>query len=218
MKKVDKARSRMMMIITIATFVSVFSLVSVKTLISQATYQRNVLAAKRQAVEQLQDNTTKARRLSAYYNDIFIGTNPDNVIGGRNTSDANAIPPNGDNARIVLNALPTTYDFPALITSVNKLLSNNGISSPSISGTDESASVSSAPVLRPQPVSIRLVVSGSASYQAVQNLIRDFERSTRPFDITNLQIRGNEASVSFTLAMDTYFQPATVYELEQREP
>src|SRR5439155_22125 len=133
------------------------------------------------------------------YAQVFEGSDPANIIGGKNTTNTSAVPPDGDNGRIVLDGLPTSYDFPALITSVNNILSRDNITNPSIAGNDESLMLKSQPTGQPQPQTIKLSVSGTNSYAGVQRLIRDFERSIRPFDITNLQLTGNESQMSVTI-------------------
>ena len=215
--EIDKDQSTMILVIAIAAIVSVFCLVSAKALLSQAAYQRRVVNARHAAASQLEANIQNANTLSNQYTNVFEGTSATNVIGGKNTTAASAQPPDGDNGRIVLDALPTTYDFPALLTSMSKLLANDNIGAPSIGGTDDSSSVSSSPSSNPQPVSISLSISGSGSYSDVQNLFKDMERSIRPFDITKLTLSGNESTMSFSVEVTTYYQPAKTLNTTAKE-
>ena len=118
------------------------------------------------------------------------------------------MPPNGDNARIVLDALPSKYDFPALISSVSNILTDDKITSPSVTGTDESATIDSSATTNPQPQEIQLTVTGTGTYENVQAFVQDLERSIRPFDVVSLQLAGPQDSLIFTLTVNTYFQPA----------
>jgi hypothetical protein len=213
--KIAKSESRLVIIIAVATIVTVFSLVSAKTLFSQASYNKRVLDARRDALNQLKANIEAANTLVNQYQ-VFQSGNT-NIIGGKNSTDANLQPPDGDNARLVLNALPAKYDFPALISSITKILDKNGMKNQLIDGKDESSSIKSDPTTNPEPAKITLTVSGSGSYQAINALIKDFERSTRPFDITKVDIKGNESNMSVTLTMDTYFQPALTLDLAMKE-
>ncbi|MGH7157366.1 MAG: hypothetical protein ACREGG_04640 [Candidatus Saccharimonadales bacterium] len=205
--EIQKARSQTTAVVAIAVAVTIFSLVSTKSLLSQGAYQRRVINTKHTADAQLEANVNNAKNLVTQYNQVFEGASSTNFIGGQNDKSSSAIPPNGDNARIVLDALPSTYDYPALITSVNKMVNNDGVTEAGISGDDQSATQSSDPVANPQPVPMQLTVSGQASYANVQQLINDFERSIRPFDITSLELTGSESSMNFNMTLTTYFQP-----------
>lgn len=213
--KLNRTQSKMLAVVTSCSILTVFSLVGARVLWSQAAYHRHELAAKRTAVKQLKDNITIAQTLQTQYGS-FNSTNP-NVIGGKNVSDPNTVPPDGDNARIILDALPSKYDFPALISSVAKILKNNSINNQSIGGTDQSGSLNSEPAANPQVTPIALSVSGAATYQGVQMLVRDLERSIRPFDITKLQISGSSSNSSVSAEVTTYFQPAKILGSETQE-
>lgn len=197
----------MMKVIGIAAVIVVFCLASTKVLLSQASYKRHIINARHVAVKALEDDLAKSASLKSQYQ-VFEGTNPKNIIGGRNTTESGALPPDGNNSRIVLDALPSSYDFPALISSMAKILSSNGISSPTIGGTDQSDTISAGPSSTPAPVPIPLTISGTGTYATVQSLIKDLERSIRPFDITSLNIQGSETAMNFSTSLNTYFQPS----------
>lgn len=215
--RITKANSAIMVVIAIATAVSVFCLVSSKALISQAAYQRRVLHERRVTLGVLDKDQSSVTTLMDQYTKVFEGSSSLNYIGGKNDSSASAVPPNGTNSRIVLDSLPTSYDFPALISSVSSILSSAGITNPSISGTDQTATASNTPMPSPQPVPIVLSVGGTGSYGAVQQLVSAFERSTRPFDITNIQLSGSSSSMTINLQMTTYYQPAKAFTVGSKE-
>jgi hypothetical protein len=206
--QIQKAQTSLFIVVVVACMISIFCLTSAKVLLSQGAYQLHVLNARHQAVKQLNDNIKAANQLVDQYNNVFENSGPLNVIGGKNDSGANAVPPDGDNARIVLDALPTSYDFPALVSSLSKILNSDNVQNISIGGTDQSATADNAASAAPHPVNIDVPVSGSASYADLQKLINDLERSIRPYDITNLQLSGTNASMTFSLQMNTYYQPA----------
>ncbi len=215
--QIDKEQSKMMAIIAIATVVTIFSLVSTRALLSQAAYQRRVINARHDTIKQIQTNTKSADTLISQFNNVFEGTGPTNVIGGKNTSDPNSRPPDGDNARIVFDALPTTYDFPALLTSVSNILTNNSIGAPSIGGTDQSSTFNSTPSSNPQPVAVNLSITGSGGYANIQSLIKDLERSIRPFNVTRLTISGSESNMVISANMTTYYQAAKTLNTNSKE-
>lgn len=215
--EIDKAQRNILLIVALATVITVFSLISSKALLSHAAYQRQVLNETNKTNAVLEENLKNSSLLVKHYEDVFIGKSPTNIIGGRNSDDPNTQPPDGNNARIVLDALPTSYDFPALVTSVSFILSNNNMSNPSISGTDQSVEVDSSPLDNPQPVPITITASGTGDYESVKKLVIDFERSIRPFDITNLTITGGENNLQVTVNMNTYFQPAKTLTIGSKE-
>ena len=181
---IDKANARIVAYVSVAAFIAMFSIVATKTLISQAGYQNRVIGAKRVAVHQLQSDITASGQLQSSY-DAFVSL-PQNAIGGSPTGSG---PKDGDNAKIVLDALPSTYDFPGLTTSLEDLLtSQSGVTIDSISGTDEEASegndVSSA-TPTPQPIPFSVSVSGN--YGAIQSVISTFENSIRPIQVQTLE-------------------------------
>ena len=214
--KNDKSESKLVIIVAVATVITVFCLVSSKTLFSQATYNKRVLDARRDALNQLQSNIDSANALADQYQ-IFQTGNTTNIIGGKNSTDPGLQPPDGDNARLVLNALPSGYDFPALISSVAKILDNNRVSNQTVEATDESGTISNESVSKPEVATITLKVGGTTNYNSLKALIRDFERSTRPFDITKIDVNGSDANMAFTLTMNTYFQPALSLTLSTKE-
>lgn len=213
--QIDKAQSTILLVVCVSTAVTIFSLISTKSLLSQAAYHRREVAAKKTALKQINDNVSAATNLVTQYQ-AFNNTNP-NAIGGKNSQDPGVKPPDGTNSRVVLDALPSKYDFPALVSSVSNILATNNIVSPSVSGTDQSSTVSGAPTVVPQAISIPMTISGTASYASLQSLIRDLERSIRPFDVTNLQIRGSADNISFTLDSTTYFQPPKTLVVTNKE-
>jgi hypothetical protein len=213
--KINKSESRLGVTVAVAAVITVFCLVSAKTLFSQASYNKRVLDARREALVQLKANKEAAGSLINQY-EIFQTGNT-NIIGGKNSTDANLQPPDGDNARLVLNALPAKYDFPALISSITKILNNHSIKSQAITGTDESGTVTSEPTNTPEVMKINVVVNGAASYQTIKALVADFERSTRPFDVTKVDIKGSDSDMTITLTMDTYYQPALTLNLTTKE-
>lgn len=201
-----------------AVFISIFCLTATKVLISNGSYKRQVISARHQAIDQVKQNISSAQSLINQFS-VFEGDNPKNIIGGKNTTDTDAIPPDGNNSRIVLDALPSSYDFPALITSMAKILHDSQLTNPLIGGSDTSATDTAAnpAPTQAQPVPIPLTVSGQGQYKNVQNLIRDLERSIRPFDITNLSLVGSASNFTFTATMNTYYQPPKTLTITTKE-
>ncbi len=215
--QMDKTQSTILGIIVAATVISVFCLTSAKVLLGQAFYQQRVIKARNDSVKQLNTDVTDAKTLSSQYNTVFLGTDPQNIIGGSATAGDNATPPDGNNGKIVLDALPTTYDFPALLTSLSKILGADGVGAQSIGGSDQSTAVNSAPTYNPQSATINLTISGASTYSGAKKLLGDLERSIRPFNVTHLTLNGNESNLVISLNLTTYYQPAKTLSIPSKE-
>ncbi len=90
------------------------------------TYKSRVISARAAAERQLDENLNSVDTLVAAYESF--NSAPESVIG---TAD--------ENARIILDALPSQYDFPALATSLEKIMTLSGFSEITIGGSDEEA-------------------------------------------------------------------------------
>jgi hypothetical protein len=210
---IDKTNSRIVIYTSIAAFMVVFTLVASKTLISQAMYQNRVISTKKTAVSQLKTDISSTSNLVTAYK-AFVST-PQNVIGGDPNGSG---PKDGDNGKIVLDALPSKYDFPALATSLESLLSSQNVQIQSISGTDQEVAQQSADSSsNPQPVAMPFQISVSGNYQSIQNLISAFNSSIRPFQIQTMLISGNDSNMTLTMTAQTYYQPEKVFSVSKEE-
>jgi hypothetical protein len=200
---ITKANSTMVIITGVAAFVVVFSAVASKTLISQASYQNKVIDAKKEALATLESDLNARDSLVASYK-TFVST-PQNVLGGNpdGTGDQD-----GDNAKIILDSLPSKYDFPALATSLEKIISGQGLLIMGISGTDEEVTQTANQTNGdPQPIPMPFQVQVGGSYESIQSLIDVFRRSIRPFQIQKIEISGDEGSMTATIDAKTFYQP-----------
>lgn len=201
---IDKANSTVVIVVGIAAFVFVFSLVATKTMLGQAAYQNRIISAKRVAVNQLKTDIASTDQLKASY-DAFVGTTQ-NALGG---NPGGSGPQDGDNAKIVLDALPSSYDFPALTTSLESLLANQGVTITTISGTDdEVAQSTNQSSSNPQSVPIPFQIAVTGDYTGVQNVIGAFERSIRPIQVQTLDLSGNAGNLTLSVTAQTFYQPA----------
>ncbi len=208
---INKANSTMVIATTAAAFILVFSLVAGKSLVGQMVYQNKIIGAKKEAINQLREDLAARDSLAAAYS-TFVAENP-NVLAGdvKGTGDKD-----GDNAKLVLDALPSKYDFPALTTSLEKIISGQNLSILSITGTDQEADQEgkqSSP--DPQPVAMPFQVGVSGSYDSIQNLIEVFLHSIRPFQILNLELSGDESSMNVTIEAQTFYQPEKSLEIKK---
>jgi hypothetical protein len=201
---VDKANSRIVTVTAVSSFLVVFFLVASYMLFSQMMYQNRVITVKKNAVKQLNDDV-KARDSLVVSYDAFESA-PQNLIGGNPAgSGAN----DGSNAKIILDALPSTYDFPALTASLEKLLLSQGVKINDISGTDDEVTQSQdTSTGAPKEVAIPFEFTVSGSYDSLQGVIGVLERSIRPFQIATTEMKADQDALKLTVTGNTYYQPA----------
>ena len=200
---IDRTNSKMVGIVALAAFLTVFSIIASRALLSQRSYQAEVIGEKEKAVKQLVENKTAVEELEVSYR-AFV-ERQDNIIGGNSQGDGDR---DGDNAKIVLDALPSKYDYPALITSIEKLMDTGGFTLKSISGSDEEVaetdSTESEPVMMPFELSTE--VNG---YNRVNEFLTTLYWSIRPVDMNQLTISGSgDTTIQVSIDGFTYYQPA----------
>ncbi len=208
---ISKANSTMVIVTSVAAFVLVFGLVAGKALIGQMGYQNKVIAAKKDALKQIEANLKAADSLDNSYRD-FVDDNP-NVLGGNPEGTG---PQDDDNAKLVLDALPSRYDFPALTSSLEALITSQNLQILGISGTDEEATKGGQQTSgEPAPVPMPFQVQVSGAYPSIQSLVDVLLRSVRPFQIQKIEIAGDENSMIATITAQTFYQPEKTLTIEQ---
>ncbi|MDB5171172.1 MAG: uncharacterized protein JWO35_866 [Candidatus Saccharibacteria bacterium] len=201
---ISKANAQMVAVVGAASFITIFSLVASQAVFSTNQYQSRVTAAKDKANKQLQVNTESFSELVGSY-EKFDGASK-NVIGGSKTGAGDN---DGNNAKIVLDALPSSYDFPALTSSLEKILSDRSLKISSITGTDDQVNQeanSSSPNPQAVPMPFTFSIS-NASYTSVQDLIKKLEHSIRPIQVDSITLSGGSSDMTLTVNAHTYFQP-----------
>lgn len=212
--QIDKANATVVVVIAISSFIVVFSLVASKALLSQRSYQSRVISKKEQARDQLKENIKTVDKLKDSYK-VFVNTSQ-NVLGGNPNGQGDR---DGNNAQIVLDALPSSYDFPSVANSLEKLLTSNvsGLTVLSISGIDDQLSQQNAKnVNSSQPIPIPFDLTVSGQYSAMKDLIKVFEMSIRPIHIAQLKLSGNDDALTAIIKAETYYQPATSLDIKTK--
>jgi hypothetical protein len=211
---ISKANTQMVAVLGIASFITVFCLVASFSVWSTMSYQVKVISASQKAKNQLSTDITAYNSLVSSYEKFDAPTT--NVLGGSintsttGTSDGNSFNNSGDNAKIVLDALPSAYDFPALATSVETILNNGGFDIGNITGTDNQAteqSNSSSP--DPQPVAMPFEFNViNTNYTSIGQLFSTLNDSIRPMQINTIDMEGSGNQMTLTVNAQTYYQPA----------
>jgi len=194
--KLDKEKSAVMKNLAIASFLLVFGLFASKKLLGVYVYQGRVIDTQKTSIANIvSDQKVASNVVKAYKN--FVNQQI-NVIGGTTTGAGST---SGNNAKIILDALPQTYDFPAIISSVQVLLNSSGILVNSLTGTDSSTVLAQSP----QPVPIPLSFSVSGSYSSIQSLLSTLNKSITPIDIKSVTLSGTDAYLTASISAQTYY-------------
>jgi hypothetical protein len=183
---IDKANSSMVAVVAVSAFLIVFSLIASKALWSQRSYQSKVISKKEEAVKQLESNKEAVEKLKVSYA-TFINT-PDNIIGGNPNGTGDR---DGNNSKIILDALPSKYDFPAFITSIKKLLATKNLELKSITGTDDEVAQNTAKSKGAIEIPFEFTSEVNGFAQAKDLLIAT-EQSIRPIKIKKATLTGKD--------------------------
>jgi hypothetical protein len=224
--QIDKANSTIVIAVAVAAFCLAFSLISARALIARQSYQNKVKDAREKALEQLKENIEAVEDLKVKYSEFV--SRSENLIGG---SSAGTGERDGDNARIVLDALPSKYDFPALASSLEKMLTDRNYKILAITGTDDEANQNGAPVDTSNPAAAAAVAAaaptttatptapvGSAvpmpfelgaegQYDAITALLDVLRHSIRPIQAQTVTLTAVEGAIQLTITGQSFFQP-----------
>lgn len=211
--KIDKANTTILVILSVCSFVFVFSLLASKTLISQYSYQSRVTKAQQATVDRLNTDKQAAVSLVASYNKF--NAEQTNIIGGSAvTSTSNQ---DGTNTKIILDALPIIYDYPSLIASLPNLINTiPGLSVTSVSGgngptasTSTTGGAATTEVTSTStPTSIPVNFSFSGSLATDNQALDNIENSIRPIQVTSVDLSGTDSDASMTVTGLTYYLPS----------
>ncbi|MCA9329206.1 hypothetical protein KDA11_01040 [Candidatus Saccharibacteria bacterium] len=209
--QIDKAQATIVAVVGCAVFVTVFSLVSVKSLWTQRSYQAKVISKKQEAHDQLEQNVNAVKDLVKSYT-LFVDA-PTNMLNGNPKGSGDK---DGDNARLILDALPSKYDFPALTTSLEKIISEKHLKIESITGTDDEVAQSKASSSdAPKPIDMPFQIKVSGSYSNLQELFAVFEHSIRPFHAQKIQLKGGVEDMDLTIDAKSYYLPEKTLDIKK---
>lgn len=198
--QIDKANATVVIMASLAAFMFTFTLFAGKALLSQRSYQSRVIREKTGALKQLKANVKATDSLVESYKK-FVDQSV-NVIGGsaKGTGDLS-----GDNAKIILDALPSKYDFPAMATSLEKMFKASNYKLDSITGEDDELAQYESTAAQLVEMPFQVVLSGN--YDGLNSAITTMERSIRPFHINELTFKAAEKELTLTLVAKTFYQP-----------
>jgi hypothetical protein len=204
----------------IAVFVIIFCLFSVRALIGQGSFHRRVIKEKEATLAQLDKNKKAVDNLRSVYT-AFIGE-PINVLGGSSTG---AGPVDGNNAKLIIDALPGKYDFPALSSSIEKILKDGGYDIGSIGGSDtgsasQSSSNSTTTVSNTTTggtVEMPYSFAVNTSQEGAKALLETLERSIRPMSVRSVSLQSGGNGLRVSINLKTFYATEKKFELTSKE-
>lgn len=210
---ISKANAQIVAIVGGAAFLTVFCLFAAKASWSTNRYQAKVTKGKETAKTQLVANISAYNSLKSAYK-TFDAADP-NAIGGSKTGASDR---DGTNSQLILDALPSSYDFPALASSLEKLLTDRGFQVESIQGSDDQlnqqTNISSpTPEAVPMPFSFGVK---NASYQSITELVDAMNKSIRPIAVDSISMTGSSGNLSLNVNAHTYYQPAKNLDIKKQ--
>lgn len=212
--KIDRANATMVGVIATASFLVIFTLVASNQLLSQQGYQSRVIDEKVKANTQLESDLKTAKNLATSYTNFVTSNEYSNIIGGdpkgKNEKD-------GDNARLILDALPSKYDLPALTSTIEKItVGQNSLLSEIEATDDEVNQEKQAGSNKPEPVDMFFKIEVLGSYDAMQQIIGQFESSIRPLSIQKLEFEGGDTTMKMKLDGKTFYLPEKTLDIKSK--
>lgn len=196
----------------VAAFALAFTAISAYKLIGQIAYQNKVLGAKKTALRQLDANLAARDDLVDAYQVFNSGAQ--NAIGGNPAGTGER---DGSNAKIMLDALPSVYDFPQLATSVEALAGSQGVVITSMTGVDDQVTQSQQMgSAQPEAVAMPFTVTVEGPYAQVQSFVRSLELSIRPIKVTAASFTSGDGKVTAAITAESQYQPARKFQVEKK--
>jgi Tfp pilus assembly protein PilO len=193
---IAKAGSTVFIAVAVASVLVMFSIMSIRFLWEKKSYNDRVIAAKTKARNNIQSNVENIDKLTEQYTQLEQSATT--------------------NSKVILHALPPTYDYAALLTSMEFLAQKSEVVFTGTIGADTTSSaVLSAPMSQPQEIPLSLTVKGS--YDNIVKYIANLEKSIRPIQVDTLNLSGTTGSISATLTARTYYQPARSLDVTRSE-
>lgn len=214
--QLTKANKSVIAAVSVGVFILVSGLFMIRAITMRYSHHSKVIAAKSEALTVLDANIEAKNKIVNTYNAFTDSSVTENIIGGTVSDEGLR---GGDNARLVLDALPSKYDFPALATSVENLITvGGGYAIESITGDDDEVNqAAQAAAASPQPIEIPIAVAVvDLDFAGGKKTLELFERSIRPFKAQKLTIAGQDNALEILVEYMTYYQPKKIFEIEEQ--
>lgn len=210
--QIDRANTAIVVAVSVAAFATAFSLVTSKSLMARRSYQQKVVDSRQAALDQLEANVQSVNDLKVKYSEFV--SRQENIIKGSSIGNGDR---DGDNARIILDALPSKYDFPALASSLEKILQYNRYKITTISGTDnEEAQSGSQPSPTAETVEMPFEIGAEGSYANMMDLLNILGQSIRPIYVQKLTFTASGSDkVQVNVSGKTFYKPERTLNIKE---
>lgn len=206
--QIDKDNTYIVAAVAAAAACLVFAVISAQALWKQASYNRRVITKKEQARDILIQNKNNLNQLKNSY--LAFVQNPTNIIEGSSTGSGNN---DGDNAKIILDAMPSVYDFPGMITGFNKVINTGEFNKVTINAKDDELSQKANTT--PGVVELPISFSAESKYEATQAFLTRLNSSIRPVKAKTINFSGDTGGdMTVTVEGLTYYQPKKVFDVK----
>lgn len=185
---IGKSNNVIFISVIIASMVVTISLVSLSFLFKQYQYNQKVINAENKTVKTLESNLVSVENLKTTRSSL-------------NTSSMSE--------QRILNAMPVSFDYPALASAMDKLASDSKVNLQGSIGSDTSVS-SQPPSNNPQSVQIPLTLQVSGNYSNIKKYIKNLELSIRPISVQSITLSGTNSTMQANIVAVTYYQPSKV--------
>lgn len=194
--QIKKASSQTFAAVAVASVIASMSLVLINILWGTAQYNIKVQDEQEKVRDVLIANLEVVPDLESSFRNLEIG------------SDLLEKQPAGkSNSEVILDALPSRYDFIELAASIDNLAKEASVNLDSFRGTDlGSDTIQSSPNPTPQSIAFSMEVEGS--YAAMSKFLRGIETSIRPIKVNSLSISGTDDKLKASISAETSYQPA----------
>lgn len=200
---IEDAKKTVLMIVVVAAVVVSVSLVTTNFLYNLGRYNARVISEKETAVDTINDNITAVSELVDSFRAFEEG--PD-LIASQGEKN---------NSSIVLDSLPSKYDYPALATSIESLVRKSGLRLDSFSGQDETSSAVQSAV-QPTPIEIPFSVTVVGPYEDIQDFMNQLQNSIRTLSVDRLKLTGSDASIRAEITLKSFYQPSVSLDVETK--
>ena len=198
---VDKNNTVILYSAAITVAIVVFCIFAMTAFVKQISYQGKVISLRNTANKQLLSNLEATDSIAKAYEQFDKAL--ESIVG---TADKNP--------KIILDALPSKYDFPALTASIESLARESGLALKSINGIDDEA-LAEQDSINPKPILIPFEIQVSGSLASIQLLVDKLEASIRPIKIVSMSLTVVDTSMEANISAVTYYQPEKLLDVAQ---
>ncbi len=210
--QLDKANQLIFGSLAFTVFIFIFALFATKDLISQGAYQNRIISQQTIAKNNLDTDLSAITSLKSSY-EAFVDQ-PQNLLGGNPLGSGNN---DGNNSKIILDALSTSFDPNAWNLNLSNLNNLLGQGSGFISLAATSSASSAAGSSNPKPTPVQLTGTFSTGLNSIQGTFDSLNKSIIPIQVTGAIFTAATAgqSPTITYTAQSYYQPAYQFNIGQ---